>query len=67
MAQKKAKRRIPRYVYNDSSPRVIIAPEVEAPADPVRQYGSVKAALIGRLGSKGFGELLAEIREVTVE
>jgi hypothetical protein len=62
-----AKQHRTRYAYNDSTPKNMATLEPEAPADRVRDLGTVKAQLIGKLGSRGYGRLLAQLREQTAE
>lgn len=61
--QSKGGKRRTGYAYNDSSPRILVSPEPEAPADRIKELGTIKAQLIGKLGSRGYGRLLAGMRE----
>ena len=65
MSTKKGGKRRTGYVYNSSAPRAMVSgtPEPEAPADRVKEPGTIKAQLIGKLGSRGYGRLLAGLRE----
>jgi hypothetical protein len=38
---------------------------VPKPVEPVRQPGTVKAQLLGKLGPRGYQRLVGELREVT--
>lgn len=67
---KKRPRRRTGYVYNDATSfRMLDAvPFVpEAAGDPVKEMGTVRAQLIGKLGSRGYGRLLAKLRDETSE
>lgn len=65
MVQKTPRRRT-GYVYNDATSRSTLA-SVPAtphpPKDAVKETGTIRAQLIGKLGARGYGRLLAKMRD----
>lgn len=81
MQQQRARgKRRTGYAYADSAPRArklprkesrllrALAREAAVPAaQPVKQPGTVKAQLLGKLGPRGYQRLVGELREITEE
>ncbi len=66
MQQRARGKRRTGYTYLDSSPRTLgVGDPVPKPVEPVRQPGTVKAQLLGKLGPRGYQRLVGELREVT--
>jgi hypothetical protein len=67
MFKEKGGRRRTGYAYNGSASTktlsVVKVPQPERPVEQVKDAGSVKAQLVGKLGSRGYGRLLAELRD----
>jgi len=67
--QKKRPKRRTGYVINTSTSKALDATPLRAvaPADTVKEAGTIKAQLIGKHGSRGYGRLLAGMRDLAVE
>lgn len=64
MPSKRRKKDNMRFVHNDATPRSLSVVKVDnAPVEHVKDAGTIKAQLVGKLGSRGYGDLLAELRE----
>lgn len=68
MQQRARGKRRTGYTYLDSSPRTLgVGDRPPAPVEPVRQPGTIKAQLLGKLGPRGYQRLLGELKGVTAE
>ncbi len=68
MQQRARGKRRTGYTYLDSSPRALrlSRPSTKA-VDRVREPGTVKAQLLGKLGNAGYQRLIGELREAASE
>jgi hypothetical protein len=56
------------YLYADSTPKMPKRGPIRTkPVEPVKDAGTVKAQLIGKLGTRGYGRLLEQLREAADE
>lgn len=69
MQKNKGGKRRTGYVYNGAVPNTLDAVPLPRPeaVEFVKDAGSIKAQLIGKLGSRGYGRLLAGMRQEVVE